>query len=136
MNKKVKLKKLKTTYVARVNYFVHIFILTIFLMLLTILLNYISIILVKYHIFLHDFFGLAEMYITHADSHRHPLNSETEIHSRIFCELHRKQVTAQHLLIIGDYYKKSHVYTISNSFVWHNSQLPKSPRGFIWIYQI
>ena len=30
-------------------------------MLLNALQNYISIILVKYHIFLHDFFGLAEM---------------------------------------------------------------------------
>ena len=59
--------------------FLHIFILIIFLMLLTALLNYISIILVKYHIFLHDFFGLAEMYITRGFSRLRWLKSETKI---------------------------------------------------------
>ena len=79
-------KNAYTSYAARFHFFVIKSVLSICLMLLTPLLNYISIILVKYHIFLHDFFALAEMYLTRANSRWRRLNSETEFQIRIFCE--------------------------------------------------
>ena len=71
---KVQIKITKTSFDALSHLFMHLFILIIFLMLLPALLNYISIILVKYHIFFRDFFTFAEMDITRVFSRLRRLN--------------------------------------------------------------
>ena len=104
-------------------------------MLLTPLLNYISIILVKYHNFLHLIFDLDDMCIARGFSRLRRLNSEAEIQIKIFCELNRKRFHARPFLTTGGYYKKSHMYTSSISYIGYNGQLPMSSRALIRSHQ-
>ena len=88
----VQLKNLISPLIVRWHFFVQLLIKFIFLILLTPLLNYISIIVVKYHIFLRWFFVKIGMCINGVFSPLSRLNSETEIQIQIFSELHRKRV--------------------------------------------